>query len=138
MEPRFIPTQFGDFITVPWSGQNTSGIRALCDKVVVLPDQAPSMTEGNIIIPDSIKETMGLAATTGVLVSVGPQAFAYDSARMVHWVGERPKAGDRIYFMKYAGQEHTGRDGLLYRIMEYGCVAGLEEPMSEISTEGNE
>lgn len=128
MEERFIPTQFGSFSMVQWSGANTSGIRALCDKVVILPDQAPDMTEGGVFIADSIKQTMGAAATTGILVSVGPQAFAYDSMRAVYWVGERPIAGDRVYFMKYAGQEHTGRDGLLYRVMEDRSIAGLEEP----------
>jgi hypothetical protein len=31
--------------------------------------------------------------------------------------------------MKYAGQEHTGRDGLLYRVMEDRSIAGVEEPL---------
>lgn len=128
MEERFIPTQFGSFGMVQWTGRNTSGLRALCDKVVVLPDQAPDITEGNIIIPDEAKANMGAAATTGVLVSVGPQAFAYDSDRMVHWVGERPKPGSRVYFQKYAGQEHLGRDGLMYRIMQDKSIAADEEP----------
>ena len=135
MEERFILTQFGAFDKVEWSGTNTSGIRALCDKVLVLPDQAPDVTAGGIVMPDEIKGRQGTAATTGVLVSVGPQAFAYDSQRLVHWVGDRPKAGDRVYFMKYAGQEHTGRDGLLYRVMEDRSIAGVEEPLEETQAE---
>ena len=135
MEERFIATQFGSFSMVQWSGSNTSGIRALCDKVLVLPDQAPDVTAGGIVMPDEIKGRQGTAATTGVLVSVGPQAFAYDSQRLVHWVGDRPKAGDRVYFMKYAGQEHTGRDGLLYRVMEDRSIAGVEEPLEETQAE---
>ena len=128
MEERFIATQFGSFSMVQWSGSNTSGIRALCDKIVVLPDQAPDMI-GGIVIPEEARDRQGTAATTGVLVSVGPQAFAYDSQRLVHWVGDRPKAGDRVWFMKYAGQEYTGRDGLLYRVMEDRSIAGVEEPL---------
>jgi co-chaperonin GroES (HSP10) len=128
LPPRFIPTQFGSYSMVEWSGSNTSGLRALCDKVVVFPDQVPNMTEGGIIFPDSIKESLGASATTGILVSVGPQAFAYDSDRLVKWVGERPKAGDRVYFQKYVGQEHSGRDGMLYRIMQDKSIACIEEP----------
>jgi chaperonin GroES len=127
MEDRFIPTQFGSYGMVQWTGRNESGIRAYCDKVIVLPDQVPGMTEGGIIIADSIKDTMGAAATTGILVSVGPQAFAYDSMRAVHWTGDRPQPGDRVYFQKYAGQIHTGRDGLEYRIMEDRSIAAGEE-----------
>lgn len=130
MEERFIATQFGSFSRVDWTGVNTSGIRAMCDKVVVMPDQAPDMI-GGIVIPDEAKANQGAAATTGILVSVGPQAFAYDSQRLVHWVGDRPVAGDRVYFMKYAGQEHTGRDGLLYRVMEDRSIAGMEEPLDQ-------
>ena len=125
----FVDTQFGRFNIVAWSGRNTSGLRALCDKVIVLPDQAAE-TVGSIIIPDEIKANIGLAATTGILVSVGPQAFAYDSRRTVYWEGERPKAGDRVYFQKYSGQEHNGRDDLLYRIMDYSAIAAIDEPPS--------
>lgn len=130
LKPRFIPTQFGTFQMVEWSGRNTSGLRAFCDKVVVLPDQSPDMV-GSIAIPDSVKETVGAAATTGILVSVGPQAFAYDTQRLVRWEGHRPQAGDRVYFQKYSGQEHTGRDGLMYRIMEDRSIAAGEEPLEE-------
>lgn len=128
LPPRFIPTQFGTFSMVEWSGQNTSGMRAVSDKVVIFPDQCPNMTEGGIIYPDSVKQTMGAAATTGVLVSVGPSAFAYDADRLTKWVGDRPKAGDRVFFQKYSGQEHTGRDGMLYRIMQDRAIACVEEP----------
>jgi chaperonin GroES len=123
----FFPTQFGTYMMVQWTGRNESRIRALCDMVLVLPDQPADMA-GSIVIPDSVKETTGAAATTGVLISCGPQAFAYDSGRQVRWEGERPKPGDRIYFQKYAGQEHRGRDGLMYRLMVDKSIAGMEEP----------
>lgn len=127
-----IRTQHGTFEVIPWPGYNTSGIMALCDTVIVLPDQVPDSVRG-IILPDQVKETTGFAATTGVLVSVGPQAFAYDSERLVKWQGQRPKAGDRIYFEKYAGQAHFGRDGVLYRLMQDRAVGALE--MTEAQTE---
>ena len=119
----FVDTQFGRFNIVAWSGRNTSGLRALCDKVIVLPDQAAE-TVGSIIIPDEIKANIGLAATTGILVSVGPQAFAYNSRRTVYWEGERPKAGDRVYFQKYlwAGTQRPGRSALQnHGLQRYRC-----------------
>jgi len=128
LEDRFISTQFGTFTKAEWTGKNTSGMRAYCDKVLVLPDQAVRITAGGIHIPDDSQENQTMAATSGVLVSVGPQAFAYDSNRLVHWVGERPKPGDRVFFMKYAGQMHQGRDGLSYRFMEDRSIAGGLDP----------
>jgi co-chaperonin GroES (HSP10) len=129
-------TQFGAYDKVEWTGENTSGLKALCDKIVVLPDQAADMY-GSIHIPDDIKSRTGLAATTGVIVSVGPQAFAYDSSRMVKWVGERPEIGTRIIFTKYCGVEHTGHDGLLYRIMLDRDVGAMEDTPSILQSESN-
>jgi co-chaperonin GroES (HSP10) len=127
-----IDTQFGSYDMAAWSGQNTSGIRALCDKVLVLPDQAMTMA-GSIIITDTSQESITAAATTGILVSVGPQAFAYDSDRLVHWEGERPQPGSRVYFQKYAGQEHMGRDGQMYRVMRDKDIAAMDEPVEEMT-----
>ena len=123
----YIQTQFGSYGMVQWTGRNTSGMRALCDKVIVLPDQAPDVTQGGIIVPEMAQEHQGHAATTGVLVSVGPQAFAWDTHGMHRWEGQKPQAGDRVYFQKYAGQEHIGIDGLMYRIMEYRVIGAGEE-----------
>ena len=128
LPPRYVVTQFGAFGEAEWSGRNDSGIRALCDKVVVLPDQAPAMTQGGVYIPDEARDHQATAATTGILVSVGPQAFEYDSRRQVEWRGEKPQPGDRVFFVKYAGSEHKGRDGRLYRVLEDRSISGLEEP----------
>ena len=130
-----VDTQFGSYDMAAWSGQNESGIRALCDKVLVLPDQAVTMY-GAIHLTDVSKESISAAATTGILVSVGPQAFAYDSDRLVHWEGERPQPGSRVYFQKYAGQEHQGRDGQMYRVMRDKDIAAMEEPLEVVATEG--
>ena len=128
LPPRYVVTQFGAFGEAEWSGRNDSRIRALCDKVVVLPDQAPAMTQGGVHIPDEARDHQATAATTGILVSVGPQAFEYDSRRQVEWRGEKPQPGDRVFFVKYAGSEHKGRDGRLYRVLEDRSISGLEEP----------
>jgi|HubBroStandDraft_4_1064222.scaffolds.fasta_scaffold112712_3 chaperonin GroES len=129
LAPRFVVTQYGSYGMVEWTGRNESGIRAWHNKVLVLPDQAAGMV-GSIIIPEAIKDTIGAAATTGIIVSVGDGAFRYGTDGN-QWVGERPTPGDRVYFQKYAGQEHEGRDGLLYRIMEDRSIAGGEELLQE-------
>ena len=120
-------TSVGQYDLVPWSGTNDSGIQPLCDKVLVMPDQASGLV-GSIVIPDAVLEHIGAAAMTGVLVAVGDQAFAYDSRRLVVWAGKRPEPGVRVWFQKYAGEEYTGKDGLLYRVMEDRSLAGIEIP----------
>jgi co-chaperonin GroES (HSP10) len=127
MQDRILTTQFGQYSLAPWDGVNRSGMRALCDKVLVLCDEPLDVTKGGIMLAEVSVETQKLAATSGVLVSVGPQAFAYDSNRLVHWEGERPGAGTRVFFVKYAGQEYTGIDGLLYRMMDDRAIGGMEE-----------
>lgn len=124
MRPHVL-TQFGEYLRAPWDGKNRSRIRPCCDKVVVLVDQIAD-TAGSIILPDNIKDRTGLAATTGVLVAAGPQAFAYDTHRLVRWEAERPQPGDRVFFQKFAGEVYTGRDGLSYRLMEDRCIGGIE------------
>lgn len=128
MEQRILSTHHGQYELAPWDGRNLSGIGPLCDKVLVLVDTAMGTTTGGIIITDSLQENQTLASTTGLLVAVGPQAFAYDSDRTVKWEGERPQPGSRVYFQKYAGQEYTGLDGLLYRLMADRSVAGMAIP----------
>lgn len=121
-----LTTQYGQYEQAAFDGVNRSGLMPLCDKVLVRCDPPAEVTKGGIIRTDDGLDKTGLAAITGVLVAVGPQAFAYDSHRLVHWEGERPKPGDRVWFQKYAGFEYTGRDGLLYRVMEDRSIAGIE------------
>lgn len=126
MEDRILTTVTGIYVASEWDGENHSRIAPVCDKVVVLCDAAVETTKGGIVLTDQLQENQGLAATTGILIAVGPQAFAYDSDRLVRWEGARPMPGDRVYFQKFAGQEYTGWDGKLYRLMQDRSVAGVE------------
>lgn len=49
-----------------------------------------------------------------------------------------PWARYKIWFERYAGQDHTGLDGKLYRIMQDRTIAGMEdaEAMALIAAEG--
>lgn len=129
MEPRVLKTQQGQYALTEWGGVNQSGITPVCDKVLVLVDKSMEVTAGAIYIPEDQQERQTLSATTGVLVAVGPQAFAYDAFRTVHWVGERPQVGDRVVFTRYAGQEYSGYDGSLYRLMEDRQIGGIMRPV---------
>lgn len=128
MTGRFYSNQVGQYELAPWDGVNRSKILPVCDKVLVLVDQSVEKTAGGIIVPDVVAEPISLGATMGVLVAVGPQAFAYDSNRLVRWEGQRPKAGDRVYFTKYAGSLYTGHDGLEYRLMEDRAIGAVQAP----------
>lgn len=132
---RYVLTSVGTYARGEWNGVNMSGMRALCDKVIVLPDQSPEKV-GSILIADQSRENVGAAATTGIIVSVGPQAFEWDSHGLHRWVGEKPQPGDRVFFTKYAGLEHIGADGQLYRIMEYRSIGASEEPPVMVTQEG--
>jgi co-chaperonin GroES (HSP10) len=124
MRERLLKTLHGQFVMREWDGHNRSGIEPVCDKVLVLVDPAAAKTSGGIIMTETVNEQQTLASTTGLLVAVGPQAFAYDSRRLTHWEGERPKRGMRVFFERYAGQDYNGSDGNLYRIMQDTSIGG--------------
>ena len=123
MEGRILSTKHGSFSQDGWDGINRSGITPLCDNVLVKVDKAVSMI-GMIEIPADVVDRQHLASTTGIMVAVGPQAFVYNSNRSARWEGDRPYAGLRVVFQRYAGQEYTGIDGELYRVMDDFAVAG--------------
>ena len=138
MQERFLTTNRGTFKHAEWDGHNWAGLKPLCDFVLVLVDEIADVTPGGIHTTDQAQETGTLGSTTGIIVAVGPQAFAYDKDRLVKWEGERPGPGTKIWFERYAGQDHTGLDGKLYRIMQDRTIAGMEdaEAMALIAAEG--
>ncbi len=136
-EDRIFTTEHGSFVSTRWDGENRSGIKPYCDKVVVRVDAAATYTgrSGKILLPDNISERQTLSSTTGVIVAVGPIAFCWDSDRTVRWEGEKPAPGTRVCFQKYAGQEYTGIDGNMYRVMQDRSLAGEMEFQDDASTD---
>lgn len=122
---RILKTATARYELVEWSGTNESGLHPVCDKVVVLPDEASKLASPNILSPDNVVDQRSVAAVTGLVIEVGPQAFAYDSDRLVKWEGWRPQPGDRVCFERYAGQEYPGLDGKVYRIMQDTAIGGV-------------
>ena len=131
MQDRILKTGNGQFKSAVWTGKNESLIEPVCDKIVVLPDEAEKVTSGGIHIPDDIKARQSMGAVSGLLVAAGPQAFAYDSNRLVRWEGSRPKPGDRIVFSRYSGEEYPGADGRTYRVMQDTSVGAVVERAAE-------
>jgi chaperonin GroES len=93
-------------------------IRPLYDRIVVKRLEAQEEVQGGIIIPDTAKEK----PQEGEVVAVG-QGKRLDSGKVV---ALDVKAGDRILFGKYSGNE-IKIDGQEYVIMREDEVLGILE-----------
>lgn len=125
MRDRILKTAHGQYEMRKWDGRNLSGIKPLCNMVLVLVDKGMEKTTGGVLVPGTTAETQTLASSTGVIVAVGDNAFVWNMDRTMEWGGARPKPGDRVYFQRYGGQEYMGTDGEMYRLMEDRSIAGI-------------
>lgn len=94
--------------------ENTSGLRALEYKVLLLPDTVEEITAGGIIKPQSTAEQDSWAQVKGTVVSVGGKAFD-------DWSPDERgilKPGARVYYSKYEGVLVQGADGEEYRLIQ--------------------
>lgn len=91
-------------------------IRPLQDRVIVERVEAEEKSAGGIIIPDTAKEK----PQEGKVVSVGKGKRKEDG----NIVPMDVKAGDRILFSKYAGNDVT-IDGKEYVIMREDDILGV-------------
>jgi len=126
MEPKLLKGMQAEYVPAQWSGVDTSGIRVVGKTVLVLMDECSSKSSGGISLPEELIERMSMAAESGVLVAVSPGAFLLNED-MTAWIGEKPKAGDRVYIEKYAGKQVRGRDHKTYRIMDYSSIGATYE-----------
>ncbi len=72
-------------------------IRPLDDRLVVKQAEAEEKTASGILLPDAAKEK----PTRGKVISVGPGKMLENGTRAAISV----KAGDEVYYGKYAGTE---------------------------------
>ena len=82
-------------------------IKPLADRVLIEPAAAETKTASGIIIPDNSKEK----PAQGEVVAVGKKA-------------EDVKAGDKVIFGKYSGQE-VKVEGVEYLIMKEEDIFGI-------------
>jgi len=91
-------------------------IRPLQDRLIVERIEADTKTAGGIIIPDSAKEKPQM----GKVMAVGNGKRKEDGSLIPMDV----KAGDKVLFSKYAGNEVTV-DGKEYLIMREDDILGV-------------
>ena len=99
------------------SGGNIK-IQPLGDRVVVERAESETVTAGGIVLPDSAKDK----PTRGTIISVGEGRLNKDGKRTPLQV----KAGDRVLFTSYAGEQFKlgDRDLLLMREDDILAVIG--------------
>lgn len=85
------------------------GLKPLGDHIVVKALNQTGVTESGIVIPDVAKEK----PTVGEVIAVGPGKLLEDGRR----VPPEVKAGQKVLFSKYAGNEfkHKGEELLVLR-----------------------
>lgn len=126
LEGRVLRTSDGrDYVHAAWSGENTSGIQPLDDKILVLMDDHAERTKGGIIVTDETKARQSMASETGVVVALGEAAFVYSDDGQRHWTTARPQPGDRVVVERYAGRTVQGQDGVEYRLCSQRAIGGV-------------
>jgi chaperonin GroES len=80
--------------------------------VLVLPDKVEEKTSGGIIIPDTVRDKSQAAATSGIVISIGPTAWK-DIDAGESWA----VVGDHVTYAKYAGVIMKGNDGIDYTLI---------------------
>ena len=108
------------------------GIYPSGNRIVIKPDDVEEVTDGGIIIAKQIAESHQHAQSTGILISVGPDAWRHvtkERSRLIDGqmkLVEREttgysepfaKVGDRVAFAQHGGIQLEGSDGETYRIM---------------------
>lgn len=78
--------------------KKTTAVRPLGDKVLVIRDEAETITESGIYLPESAKDR----PRTGTVQAVGDGALNTDTGERIPLT---VKKGDRIIFSSYAGTE---------------------------------
>ena len=96
----------------------TTNIQPLHDRVILKSIDEGEQVRGGIIIPDSAKEK----SQEGQVIAAGLGKYKEDGSRQALDV----KAGDRVLFGKYAGQE-IKIDGSEYLIIREEEVLGVIE-----------
>jgi co-chaperonin GroES (HSP10) len=106
---------------------NTSGIVPTEFKVLIRPKEVEEKSAGGIIIPDMKKDAEKYATIEGTIVAISHLAFTYATAE--EWGDQKPRAGQRVIFAKYAGVRTKGpRDGVEYLLVnDKDVVATVED-----------
>lgn len=127
LNPKVLPNRPQQYLPAVWNGKNTSGCIPIGEKILVKPDIAVSQSAGGVLMPDDFKERMQLSTQSGVIVSIGDDAFTWNADRSRPFNGYKPKIGDRVYYERYAGAIVNGDDGHDYRLIEDKQIGAIIE-----------
>lgn len=127
LSPKVLNVQRVEYMPAVFGGVNKSGVMPVGDRVLIQPDLAMTRSQGNIALPDDVVDRMQLSASSGVIVEMGDDAFAWNSDRTRAFAGYKPKPGDRVHFEKYAGKEIVGDDGVKYRLIDDKAIGGVKK-----------
>lgn len=89
-------------------------LKPLGDRVIVRPSKAEEMTKAGIVLPDTVEKEK---KEEGEVVSIG-------NGEKITKLGL--KAGDRVLFGKYAGEDVTVED-VEYKVLEEKDVLAVVE-----------
>lgn len=92
-------------------------LEPLFNYVVVEKDAEKEETAGGILIPDNSKEK----PSTGTVIKVGPGVVNETSGQLIPTT---VKEGDRIFFLRYGGQQVTVEDKE-YTILKETEILGI-------------
>ena len=94
-------------------------IRPLGDKVIVQRDEADSITDSGIHLPEQAKDT----PKTGVILAIGDGAINTDTGDRIPLTVTK---GDRVVFSSYAGSEVKLNDQELLIMTESEILAIID------------
>ena len=100
------------------SGDEKVQLQPLGDRVVVQREESEGVTAGGIVLPDTAKDK----PTRGKVISVGEGRLNKDGKRTPLQV----KAGDRILFTSYAGEQFKLGDRELLLMREDDILAVID------------
>jgi len=106
---------------------NQSGIYPVDTKVLVKPELLDEITEGGIVIPETVRERHDMAHIKATLVAIGAQSF-----EDIKNTRARPTVGAIISISKYAGYLIKGKDGVEYRIINDSDVVAVLDSQWDI------
>ena len=99
--------------------ENNSKILPCEFKVLIEPEIIEEKTAGGIILAPITKDKEQMAQVRGILIAIGGNAFE-------DW-NDKPQAGMKVYFGKYAGYIVKGNDGKEYRLCNDKDICAIIE-----------
>lgn len=122
--------------------ENSSGIYPVGRHILVKPDEVEEVTEGGIVLVEETRTKHSQAASTGIVIAIGDDAFRHGTTDIYRLFDgqlklverrvdgySKPfcKPGDRVCFAKFAGKGIAGKDGEQYRVMNDEDITGLAD-----------